>query len=55
MGQGFVFKGKVLCEECYGKAEDYEIHAGREVPPKKLVEGQNCQNCDVELTDISGG
>lgn len=53
MGQGFVFKGKVLCEECYQKSADYEILAGRHVPPRKMAEGENCHQCGVTLGDIA--
>jgi len=51
MGQGFVLKGKVLCGECYEKLAEYEIHHEREVPPKKLVEADNCQSCGAPLAD----
>jgi hypothetical protein len=51
MGQGFVLKGKVLCGVCYEKLADYEIHHEREVPPKLLVEADNCQNCGAPLAD----
>jgi hypothetical protein len=55
MGQGFLFKGKVLCEECYLKAEDYEIHAGRQAPPRKLMEWETCHDCGAVLTDTTDG
>jgi hypothetical protein len=53
MGQGFVFKGKIVCGDCYEKLADYEIHheRERELPPKQLVEGDNCQRCGAPLAE----
>jgi len=51
MGQGFVLKGKVLCGDCYQKLADYEVLHDREVPSKRLVEAETCQNCGAPLAE----
>jgi hypothetical protein len=49
MGIAFMFYGKTLCENCYKEATDYEILAGREVPPRKMVEAGSCVKCKAVL------
>ncbi len=53
MGQGFFFNGKVLCEECFLKAEDWEVFEGREAPQRKELEANDCQQCGIPLPDIA--
>ena len=49
MGNAFMFYGKTLCEDCFREAVDYEILAGREIPPRKMVEADNCAKCKAKL------
>lgn len=53
MGQGFFFNEKVLCEECFLKAEDWEVFEGRETPQRKELEANDCQQCGMPLPDIA--
>ena len=53
MGQGFFFNEKVLCEECFLKAEDWEVFEGREAPQRKELEANECQQCGIPLPDIA--
>ena len=49
MGKAFIFYGKTLCDKCYKEATDYEILAGREVPPRKMVDADSCAKCKAKL------
>jgi hypothetical protein len=49
MGKAFMFKGEPLCDNCYKEAIDYETLAGRELPPKKMVEAGSCAKCKAKL------
>ena len=51
MAKGFLFKKQVLCDECYQKVVDFEIHAGREneLPPRNMVDAPECDRCHAIL------
>ena len=49
MGNAFMFYGKTLCEDCYREATEYETLAGREIPPRKMVEASACAKCKAIL------
>nr|MBC8362121.1 hypothetical protein [Candidatus Desulfatibia profunda] len=53
MGQGFFFDEKILCEECFKKAEDWEVFEGREAPQRKEMEANDCLQCGIPLPDIA--
>lgn len=44
-----MFKGEPLCDNCYKEAIDYETLAGRELPPKNMVEAGSCAKCKAKL------
>jgi len=49
MGVGLLYKGKTLCDTCYEEETDFEIHAGRDLPPKQKGYKKECDKCHVEL------
>jgi hypothetical protein len=51
MPQGFAFKGKVMCADCYAKETDIERLRGEAIPPKKLLEADKCQRCGGPLEE----
>ncbi len=53
MGQGFLFKEKVLCGDCFKEAEDWEAFEGHEAPQRNEVEGDYCAKCGTPLSDIA--
>jgi hypothetical protein len=55
MAQGFAFKGKILCEECYEKETDMARLKGEEIPPEKLLEAEKCGRCGGPLEEAEEG
>ncbi len=53
MGQGFLFKEKVLCDDCFKEAADWEVFEGNEAPQRNEVEADVCSKCGIPLPDIS--
>jgi hypothetical protein len=51
MAQGFAFKGKILCAECYEKETDIARLKGEEIPPKKHLEADKCARCSGPLEE----
>jgi hypothetical protein len=55
MAQGFVFKGRILCAECYEKETDLARLKGEEIPPEKLLEADKCARCSGPLEEAEEG
>ena len=51
MAQGFAFKGKILCAECYEKETDMARLKGETIPPQKLLEADKCGRCSGPLEE----
>ena len=53
MGNAFLFKKKILCDECYW--EEINYLAGREeIPPRRMINATECDKCHAELDPEEG-
>jgi hypothetical protein len=51
MPQGFAYKGKILCADCYERETDVDRIEGEEIPPRQVLEADKCQKCNGPLEE----
>jgi hypothetical protein len=51
MPQGFAYKGRIMCADCYEQETDIDRLRGEEIPPRKVLEADKCQKCSVPLEE----